>query len=57
MQIRNFKYEGSIMKTIYTENIVAAIKQCGCIEWYILDNCYRMEEIHSSERDKYDRHK
>ncbi len=45
------------MKTIYTENIVAAIKQCGCIEWYILDNCYRMEEIHSSEWDKYDRHK
>ena len=28
------------MKPIYAENIVVAIKQNGCIEWYILDKDY-----------------
>lgn len=28
------------MKPIYAENIVVAIKQSGCIEWYILDKDY-----------------
>ena len=28
------------MKPIYAENIVVAIKQGGCIEWYILDKDY-----------------
>ena len=23
------------MKPIYAENIIVAIKSCGCIEWYI----------------------
>ena len=28
------------MKPIYAENIIVAIKSCGCIEWYILDKDY-----------------
>ena len=28
------------MKPIYAENIVVAIKQNNCIEWYILDKDY-----------------
>lgn len=28
------------MRPIYAENVVAAIKQGGCIEWYILDKDY-----------------
>lgn len=40
------------MKPIYAENIVVAIKQGGCIEWYILDKDYcfldytRLEEAY-----------
>ena len=28
------------MKPIYAENIIVAIKSCGCVEWYILDKEY-----------------
>lgn len=49
---------GGIMKPIYAENIVAAIKQGGCIEWYILDKDYcfldytKLEEAYRKKGDE-----
>lgn len=41
---------------IYAENIIVAIKSCGCIEWYILDKDYcfldypKLEEAYRKKR-------